>query len=152
MGKEVQQLLETSLPIEYQNFRLPRNQRLIQQKVGSAHDRLSTTIPAGRYSGQGQVVKFHLASVFGLVSERPVFKTWAVGLNLCPPRSGHCTGYLEAGVGSTHYSKFTVTRTVSSGCQLVVLELRKWHVLIIIHDKSSSTMRVKVQSPREPTH
>ena len=34
--------------------------------------------------GQGPVVKFHLASVFGLVSERPVFKTRVIGLNLCP--------------------------------------------------------------------
>ena len=56
-------------------------------KVGSANVRLSNIIPAGRYSGQGPVVKFHLASVFGLVSERPVFKTWVIGLNLCPPRS-----------------------------------------------------------------
>ncbi|WP_342312711.1 hypothetical protein, partial [Lactiplantibacillus pentosus] len=46
------------------------------KKVEFAHVCLSNTIPAGRYSGQGPVVKFHLASVLGLVSERPVFKTW----------------------------------------------------------------------------
>ncbi|GIP69018.1 hypothetical protein AWA1501_11810 [Lactiplantibacillus pentosus] len=85
-------------------------------------------------------MKSHLASVFGLVSERPVFKTWAVGLNLCPPRSGHCTECLEAGVGSIYYSKFTVTRTVSSGSQLAALELRKWHVLIMIHNTQCVSM------------
>ena len=44
--------------------------------VGCTYVCLSNTVPAGRFSGQGQVVKFHLASVFCLVSERPVFKTW----------------------------------------------------------------------------
>ena len=86
---------------------------------------------AGRYSGQGPVVKFHLASVFGLVSERPVFKTWAIGLNLCPPRSGHCPECLEAGLGRRHNSKFTLIHTFSSGSQLAVLELR--HVSMIFH-------------------
>ncbi|WP_259691014.1 hypothetical protein, partial [Lactiplantibacillus pentosus] len=85
--------------------------------------------PAGRYSGQGPVVKFHLASVFGLVSERPVFKTWAVGLNLCPPCSGHCPECLEAGLGRRHNSKFTLSRTFSSGSQLAALELE--HVSMI---------------------
>jgi hypothetical protein len=92
--------------------------------------------------GQGPVVKFHLASVFGLVSERPVFKTRVIGLNLCPPRSGHCPECLKAGVGSICHSKFTVTRTVSSGSQLAALELEKWHDLIMIHDELTSTMRM----------
>ena len=113
----------TSLTVEHQNVCVPSNQRLIQQKVGSANIRLSNTIPAGRYSGQGPVVKFHLASVFCLVSGRPVFKTWVVGLNLRPPRSGHCPECLEAGVGSIYHRKFTVTRTVPSGFQLAGFEL-----------------------------
>ncbi len=71
-------------------------------KVGSAHVRLSNIVPAGRYSGQGQVVKFHLSSVLCLVSERPVFKTRVVGLNLCPPRHGHCPECLKAGVGRNY--------------------------------------------------
>jgi hypothetical protein len=95
-------LLETSLTVEYQDNHVLRNQRLIQPKVESAHVCLSNTIPAGRYSGQGQVVKFHLASVLCLVSERPVFKTWFIGLNLCPPRSGHCPECLEAGLGRVY--------------------------------------------------
>ncbi|WP_260209241.1 hypothetical protein, partial [Lactiplantibacillus pentosus] len=68
-------------------------------------------------------------------SERPVFKTWVIGLNLCPPRSGHCPECLEAGVGRRHHRKFTVTRTVSSGSQLVALEFIKWHDLIIFNAK-----------------
>ncbi|WP_260202421.1 hypothetical protein, partial [Lactiplantibacillus pentosus] len=76
----------------------------------------------------------HLASVFGLVSERPVFKTWVVGLNLCPPRSGHCPECLEAGVGRHHDFKFTVIRPVSSESQLAAFDLKRcselelsWH-------------------------
>ncbi|WP_260203198.1 hypothetical protein, partial [Lactiplantibacillus pentosus] len=57
-----------------------------------------------------------------LVSERPVFKTWVVGLNLCPPRSGHCPECLEAGLGRTYNSKFTLTRTISSGAQLAAFD------------------------------
>ncbi|WP_260199481.1 hypothetical protein, partial [Lactiplantibacillus pentosus] len=64
-----------------------------------------------------------------LVSERPVFKTWAVGLNLCPPCSGHCPECLEAGLGRRHNSKFTLSRTFSSGSQLAALELE--HVSMI---------------------
>ena len=76
-----------SFTVKCQNNRVSRNQRPNQQKVGSAHVCLSNNISAGRRSGQGSVVKFHLASVLCLVSERPVFKTWVVGLNLCQPRS-----------------------------------------------------------------
>ncbi|MGX6393256.1 hypothetical protein, partial [Lactiplantibacillus pentosus] len=63
--------------------------------------------------------------------ERPVFKMWVVGLNLCPPRYGHCPECLEAGLGRRHNSKFTLSRTFSSGSQLVALELRNCHDLTI---------------------
>ncbi|WP_225424042.1 hypothetical protein, partial [Lactiplantibacillus pentosus] len=61
--------------------------------------------------------------------ERPVFKTWAVGLNLRPPRYGHCPECLEAGVGRFHNSKFTLSRIFSSRSQLAALELRNCHDL-----------------------
>ncbi len=91
--------------------------------VGCTYVCLSNTVPAGRFSGQGQVVKFHLASVFCLVSERPVFKTWVVGLNLCPPRSGHCPECLEADVGRASFSRFTLICTISSGSQLAAFDV-----------------------------
>ncbi|MCH4130802.1 hypothetical protein ACQXW1_11215 [Lactiplantibacillus pentosus] len=111
-------MLETSLTVEYQNFFVPRNQRLIQQKVGAVNVYLSNTAPAGRYSGQGPVVKFHLASVFCLVSERPVFKTWFVGLNLRPQ--------LQV------YAKLA---PFSSGPQLAAFGFKNRHFSIIIQDK-----------------
>ncbi|WP_225424094.1 hypothetical protein, partial [Lactiplantibacillus pentosus] len=91
------------------------------------------------------------ASVFGLVSERPVFKTWVVGLNLCPPRSGHCTECLEAGVGRRHNSRFTLTRFVSSGSQLAAFELRNWHDLIMINAKLTFAMRLDVNQNKNST-
>ncbi len=42
----------------------------------------------------GQVVKFHLARVLSLPSERPMLETgagYATGSNLCPPRHGPIT-------------------------------------------------------------
>ncbi|WP_225367250.1 hypothetical protein, partial [Lactiplantibacillus pentosus] len=59
--------------------------------------------------------------------ERPVFKTWVVGLNLCPPRSGHCPECLEAGIGRRYNSRFTLTRLISSDSQLAAFELNNWH-------------------------
>ncbi|AYG38158.1 hypothetical protein CFI14_06775 [Lactiplantibacillus pentosus] len=38
-----------------------------------------------------------------------------------------CQKCLEAGLGSIYHSKFTVTRTFSSGSQLAVFELKNWH-------------------------
>ena len=32
-------------------------------------------------------------------------------------------------------SRFTLTRTVSSGSKLAAFEFKKWHVLIMFHDK-----------------
>ncbi|MCT3285869.1 hypothetical protein EFP14_03680 [Lactiplantibacillus pentosus] len=49
-------LVRTSLTVDYQNDSVSKDQRLIQQKVEFAHVCLSNTIPAGRYSGQGQVI------------------------------------------------------------------------------------------------
>ena len=114
-------MLETSLIVECQSFLIPRNQRLIQQKVGSANVCLSNKIPTGRSSGQGSVLlslcgsdglgqRISLARAYAAHSAwrsgvanrksqsnpntfhpycrrhaRLVLKTWAVGLNLCPP-------------------------------------------------------------------
>ncbi|WP_260209034.1 hypothetical protein, partial [Lactiplantibacillus pentosus] len=66
---------------------------------------------------------------------RPVFKTWVVGLNLRPPRSGHCPECLEAGVGRSNHCTFPVTRTVFSGPQLTAFELGNWHDLISFNTK-----------------
>ncbi|MCT3066203.1 hypothetical protein, partial [Lactiplantibacillus pentosus] len=52
-----------------------------------------------------------------------------------------CQKCLEAGLGSIHHSKFTVTRTFSSGSQLVALKLRKWHNLIIFNAITSTARR-----------
>ncbi|WP_436697161.1 hypothetical protein, partial [Lactiplantibacillus pentosus] len=69
--------------------------------------------------------------------EISLIKRFVLGLS----RSGHCPECLEAGIESIYHGKFTLTRTVSSGSQLVALKLRKWHDLIMIHDKLINTIR-----------
>ncbi|MCT0160993.1 hypothetical protein EFM55_01180 [Lactiplantibacillus pentosus] len=81
-------------------------------------------------------MKFHLASVFGLVSGRPVFKTWAVGLNLCPSRSSVVRNAWKTVSDVTTVAGLRLLAPFSSGSQLAAFELKNWHVLIIIHDKS----------------
>ena len=54
-----------------------------------------------------------------------------------------CQPALEAGLGRDYHCKFTLSRTFSSGSQLVALELRNCHVLIIFNAKSiTSTTRL----------
>jgi hypothetical protein len=81
MGKKGLAIVTPSLTVKCQNDRVSRNQRLIQQKVESAHVCLSNAIQAGRCSGQGpECLKAGLGRTYN--SKFPVTRTVSSGFQL----------------------------------------------------------------------
>ncbi|WP_225433478.1 hypothetical protein, partial [Lactiplantibacillus pentosus] len=59
---------------------------------------------------------------------------------------------LEAGLGRIHHSKFTVTRTVSSGSQLAAFELKNLKLACFNHDSCQISWTPNIISWTEKNH